>query len=118
MKKSSKARPATIQQQIKNLRARVARLERPVRTKRQVRADEKFWTESDRRLRAIEARNKAMQEYYAAERERRYREDPKALQRAMDLERKQTAFLKSKGLEPYPSMIPPALRRKARAKHS
>ena len=118
MKKSSKPDQATIQQQIKDLQVRLARLERPVRTKRQVRADAKFSADSDRRLRAIEARSKAMQQYYAAERDRRYRENPQALQMAMDLERKQNAFLRSKGIKPYPSMIPPALRRKARVKRA
>ncbi len=107
-------RQSTVEQQIRDLQKRVARLERPVRSEKQRRADEQFWADYQRRSAEIDARSKVMREYYAAEREQRLRDNPNALRIAVDLERKENAFLESKGLKPNASQIPPALRRKAK----
>jgi uncharacterized protein (UPF0335 family) len=69
MTESTQHQQSTVEQQIKNLVARVARLERPVRSARQRRADDKFWADYQRRSADIDARSKVMREYYAAERE-------------------------------------------------
>ena len=114
MAKSSKRRQSTVERQIKDLQARVARLERPVRSKRQRLASEKLWADYKRRSAEIDARSKAMREYYDKEREQRLRDNPNALRIAVELENKRNAFLESKGLKPDASMIPPALRRKAK----
>ena len=114
MTKSPK-RQSTVERQIRDLQTRVARLERPVRSKQQRRADEKFWADYQRRSAEIDARNKVMREYYAAEREQRLRDNPDALRIAVDLERKEHEFLESKGLKPNASQIPPTLRRKAKS---
>jgi len=113
MAKSSK-RQQSIERQIKSLQIRVARLERPLTTKRQRQKNEKFWADFKRRSAEIDARSKVMREYYDGEREQRLRENPDALRIAIDQERKENAFLKSKGLKPNPSRIPAALRRKAK----
>ena len=54
-----------------------------------------------------------MSEYYAREREERYRTDPKTLEIALELERKENEFLKSKGIKPGPSIIPKSLHPKS-----
>ena len=92
---------------------RVARLERPLITKRQRLANEKFWADFQRRSAEIDARSKVMREYYDSERKQRLRDNPDALRIALEQERKENEFLKSKGLKPNPSMIPPELRGKA-----
>lgn len=111
MAKSSKGRES-IERQIKGLQKRVARLERPFMTKRQHQANERFWADFKRRSAERDARSKVMREYYDSEREQRLRENPDALRIAIEQERKENAFLKSRGLKPNPSMIPPALRRR------
>jgi len=112
MAKSSTRRQSTIERQLKDLRKRVAHLERPVRTKRQRQADQKLWADFERRSAEIDARSKAMREYWDKEREERLRENPDALRLAVEGDRRINDFLKSKGLKPDVNTIPPALRRR------
>ena len=115
MAKSSKRRQS-IERQIKSLQMRVAHLERPLITERQRQKNQKFWADFEKRSAEIEARSKVMREYHDAEREQRLVENPNALRIAIEQERKENAFLKSKGLKPNPSKIPPTLRRTAKGR--
>jgi hypothetical protein len=61
-----------------------------------------------------QAHREAMQEYREQERLERYRRDPELVKVAIELRRKENAFLRSKGLKPTPSDIPEEFRRSAR----
>ena len=114
MAEISKRRLSTIERWIKDLQNRVAHLERPVRTKRQQRADQKFWADYERRSAEADKRSKAMRDYWNKEREERLRANPNQLRIAIEGDRSINEFLKSKGLEQDVNTVPPALRRKAK----
>src|SRR6188508_1074254 len=114
MAKSS-ARQSKVERQIKRLQMRVTVLERAFKAKPRRRANNQVWEDYERRSAEIDARSNAMREYYDKERQQRLRDDPIALRIAIEQEHKQNAFLESKGMEPNASMIPQALRRKAKS---
>jgi len=118
MAEISKRRLSTIELRIKSLQMRLARLERPVRTKRQQRASEKLWADYQRRSAESDKRSKAMREYWDKEREERLRENPNALRLAVEGDRRINDFLKSKGLKPDVNTVPPVLRRRAKSQRT
>jgi hypothetical protein len=100
--------------QIAALKKRVAHLEAQLRRKPRRRKVNKVWANFEKKRAAYAVRDKAMQEYRSKERELEYRSNPDRLRIAWELEQKENAFLKSKGLKPSPSIIPASLRRQAK----
>ena len=115
MAKSLK-RQSTVERQIRKLQMRLTVVERALKPKRRSKPNNKIWEDYLRRKARLDERSKVMREYYDAERERRLRENPDQLRIALEEERKENAFLKSRGMKPNPSMIPQALRPNARGR--
>ena len=81
---------------------------------RKAASNDKLWADFKRESADEQARSEAMREFWEKEREERYRQNPSQLKNAMAQEEKVNAYLKSRGLKPYPSIIPKNLRRKAK----
>lgn len=109
--------PSSFKNDIAALKRRVSWLEaalkpKPKRGKAPV---DKVWAHFERRKAEMNARSKALEEYRDREHEKRLRENPMALRIAIESERRENEFMRSKGLSPSPSHIPKSLRRKAKA---
>jgi hypothetical protein len=107
--------PKRINDDIAALKRRVSWLEAALKPKRSKPRGEVKNAQHKRDIAEMEARNKAMREYYEREREQRYRDNPNALRIALDLETRENEYLRGKGIKPGPSHIPASLRRKARS---
>jgi len=69
---------------------------------------------ADREWAERKTRNDAVREFYEQRRIARYREDPNQLKIVLELEQKENAFLRARGLKPNPSGIPKEFRRRLR----
>jgi hypothetical protein len=110
-KTKSAAIPESVRRQLASLTHRVSWLEAALKPKKQKAPVDRFWAGFERRNAERKTRDDAMREYRENEKLQRYREKPHLLTAMRELERKENAFMRSKGLKPNPSYIPKELRK-------
>jgi len=113
-KVKSAAVPESVRRQLASLTNRVSWLEAALKPKKDKAPVNRAWANYLRRSAEQEARDKAMQEYRELERVAVYRAQPNVLKMGIERERKENAFLKSKGLKPRPTYYPKTLIKKVR----
>lgn len=113
-KTKSAAIPESVRRQLASLTQRVSWLEAALKPKKDKAPVDRAWANYLRRSAEQKARDEAMQEYRELERVAIYRAQPNVLKMGIVRERKENAFLKSKGLKPRPTYYPKTLIKKVR----
>lgn len=113
-KVKSAAVPESVRRQLASLTNRVSWLEAALKPKKSKGPVDRVWANYLRRSAEEKPRDDAMREYREQERVARYRENPNILKNGIAEERKENAFLRSKGLKPKPTYYPKALLKKVR----
>jgi len=113
-KVKSAAVPESVRRRLASLTHRVSWLEAALKPKKDKTPVNRSWANYLRRSAEEKTRDDAMREYREQERVARYREYPSILKKGIAEERKENAFLRSKGLRPKPTYYPKTLIKKVR----
>jgi hypothetical protein len=103
--------PDSVRRQLAALTHRVSWLEAALKPKKEKAPVNRVWANYLRVSAEQKARDDAMREYREQQRVALYRENPNLVRIAREREREENAFLRSRGLKPYPSSIPKELRK-------